>query len=341
MTDTGEKTTRLSGATFSRVVRAGALAVVREQESLNRINVFPVRDADTGANLAATLKAAASRLGSAAPDSVGDAARVAADGALDGARGNSGAIFAQFLHGLASSMERLRNADGLQFAAAAVSGTESAYSALQDPREGTILSVLRAWSHELSRRAQEEDLPELMHSGLVAAREALAATPRQLEVLARSHVVDAGGQGFVYFLEGLIDSFSGHEPAWVPMEAAPHGLPPFSGEHDEIDDRFRFCTEALLTQRGGVPLSREDVMTRVVEIGESLVVAGGESRLRVHIHTNEPKRFLAAVAELGHIERTKIDDMVLQQLACRTSALGLVTDSTDRFCPRTKRSNSA
>ena len=328
MTDTGEKTTRLSGATFSRVVRAGALAVVREQESLNRINVFPVRDADTGANLAATLKAAASRLGSAAPDSVGDAARVAADGALDGARGNSGAIFAQFLHGLASSMERLRNADGLQFAAAAVSGTESAYSALQDPREGTILSVLRAWSHELSRRAQEEDLPELMHSGLVAAREALAATPRQLEVLARSHVVDAGGQGFVYFLEGLIDSFSGHEPAWVPMEAAPHGLPPFSGEHDEIDDRFRFCTEALLTQRGGVPLSREDVMTRVVEIGESLVVAGGENRLRVHIHTNEPKRFLAAVAELGHIERTKIDDMVLQQLACRTSALGLVTDST-------------
>ena len=111
MTETDD-TTRLSGETFSRVVRAGALAVVREQESLNRINVFPVRDADTGANLAATLRAAASRLGSAAPASVGDAARVAADGALDGARGNSGAIFAQFLHGLASSMERLRNVDG-------------------------------------------------------------------------------------------------------------------------------------------------------------------------------------------------------------------------------------
>ena len=294
MTDTIDHTTRLSGEVFSRVVRAGALAVVREQESLNRINVFPVRDADTGANLAATLKAAASRLGSAAPDSVGDAARVAADGALDGARGNSGAIFAQFLHGLASSMERLRHADGTQFAAAAVSGTESAYSALQDPREGTILSVLRAWSHELTRRAHEEDLPELLHSGLVAAREALAATPRQLEVLARSHVVDAGGQGFVFFLEGLIDSLTGNEPAWVPIEAPPHGLPPFSGEHDEIDDRFRFCTEALLTPREGVPLSRDDVMTRVTELGESLVVAGGDARLRVHIHTNEPKRFFAS-----------------------------------------------
>ena len=323
---TGDPTT-LSGETFSRLVRAGALAVVREQEALNRINVFPVRDADTGANLAATLKAAAARLGSAAPDSVGAAARAAADGALDGARGNSGAIFAQFLHGLASSLERLRHADGRQFAEAAESGTRSAYSALQDPQEGTILSVLRAWSHELSRRAHEEDLPELLHSSLAAAREALAATPRQLEVLARSHVVDAGGQGFVFFLEGLIDSLTGNEPAWVPVEAPPHGLPPFSGEHDEIDERFRFCTEALLTPRGA-PLSRDEVMTRVADLGESLVVAGGEARLRVHIHTNAPQRFFATVAELAHIERTKVDDMVLQQLACRTSALGLVTDST-------------
>ena len=328
MTDTIDDTTRLSGAMFSRVVRAGALAVVREQEALNRINVFPVRDADTGANLAATLKAAASRLGSAAPDFVGDAARVAADGALDGARGNSGAIFAQFLHGLAASMERLRQADGPQFAAAAVRGTDSAYSALQDPREGTILSVLRAWSHELSRRAHEEELPELLRGSLVVAREALAATPRQLEVLARSHVVDAGGQGFVFFLEGLIDALTGQEPVWVPIEAPPHGLPPFSGEHEEIDDRFRFCAEALLTPRGDAPLSRDEVMTRVADFGESLVVAGGDTRVRVHIHTNEPRRFFATVAELGHIERTKVDDMVLQQLACRATTLGLVTDST-------------
>lgn len=324
-----DHTTKLSGTGFSRVVRAGALAVVRQQETLNRINVFPVRDADTGANLAATLRAAASRLGSEAPDSVGDAARAAADGALDGARGNSGAIFAQFLHGLASSMERLRMVDGTQFAAAAVSGTESAYSALQEPREGTILSVLRAWSHELSRRAYEEDLPELMHSGLVAAREALAATPRQLEVLARSHVVDAGGQGFVYFLEGLMDSLrGGHEAAWVPSEAPAHGLPPFSEEHDEIDDRYRFCAEALLTPRGESLLSRDAVMTRVAGLGESIVVAGGETRVRVHIHTNEPQRFLAAAAELGEIERSKFDDMVLQQLAGREAAVAIVTDST-------------
>ena len=288
----------LNGPAFSRVLRAGALAVVREQESLNRINVFPVRDADTGANLAATLKAAASRLGGASPDGVGAAARVAADGALDGARGNSGAIFAQFLHGLAGGMERRSHVDGPQFAAAARLGTESAYTALQHPREGTILSVLKAWSRELGRRSGEEDFTEMMHGGLVAAREALADTPRQLEVLARNHVVDAGGQGFVYFLEGIIESLRGRETAWVPVEAPPHGLPPFSLAHDEIDERFRYCTEALLAAREA-PLSRDGVMTAVLGLGESLVVAGGDRRLRVHIHTNEPQRFLATVAAPG------------------------------------------
>jgi dihydroxyacetone kinase-like predicted kinase len=133
----------LDGAVFSRIVRAGALAVMREQEALNRINVFPVRDADTGANLAATLKSAAARLGSVSAREVGRAARAAADGALDGARGNSGAIFAQFLHGLARGLDSHDEANGAQFAAAATSGAESAYLALQEPREGTILSVLR------------------------------------------------------------------------------------------------------------------------------------------------------------------------------------------------------
>ena len=329
MTQGVEIPSSLSGPGFSRAVRAGALAVVREQESLNRINVFPVRDADTGTNLAATLKAAASRLSGAASQGVGVVARAAADGALDGARGNSGAILAQFLHGFAAGMERRQSADGPQFAAAAALGTESAYSALQEPREGTILSVLRAWSQELARRAYEEELPELMRSGLAAAREALAVTPRQLEVLARNRVVDAGGQGFVYFLEGVIDALlGGREVAWAPVPALARGLPPFAAQHEEIDERFRYCTEALLTPRGGATLRRDEVMVSLSGFGESLVVAGGDVRLRLHVHTNEPQRFLAAAAELGVIERTKVDDMVLQQLAGRVAALAIVTDST-------------
>jgi len=319
----------LNGTAFSRVLRAGALAVVREQESLNRINVFPVRDADTGANLAATLKAAAARLGSAAPEDVGTAARVAADGALDGARGNSGAIFAQFLHGLAAAMDEHAAVDVPEFAAAARRGAESAYTALADPREGTILTVLRVWAHELGRRETGEDFLESMHRALQAAREALANTPRQLEVLARSHVVDAGGQGFIYFVEGVVESLrGGREVAWAPSEAPPHGLPPFSDPHEAVDERFRYCSEALVVADDGAEVSRESLTAAVTSLGESLVVAGGGSRLRVHLHTNEPQRFLSTVAGFGKIVQSKVDDMVLQQLAGREASIAIVADST-------------
>jgi uncharacterized protein len=322
----------LDGTIFARLVRAGALAVVREQEELDRINVFPVRDADTGANLAATLKAAAARLGSTVHADVGSAARVAADGALDGARGNSGAIFAQFLHGLAAAMEKRAAVDLREFAAAARRGAESAYSALADPREGTILTVVRAWAHELGRRDDGEDFVDPMYRALQAAREALANTPRQLEVLARSHVVDAGGQGFVYFVEGLLESLrGGHDVAWTPKAATPHGLPPFSDAHDEIDERFRYCTEALVVAREADGIAREDLTAAVRGLGESLVVAGSGERLRVHLHTNEPQLFLSTVAAYGAVTQSKVDDMVLQQLAGREATIAVVTDSTTQL----------
>ncbi len=322
----------LDGTVFSRVLRAGALAVVREQEELNRINVFPVRDADTGANLAATLKAAAARLGSAAHVEVGAAARVAAEGALDGARGNSGAIFAQFLHGLAAAMDKRAAVDVREFAAAARRGAESAYTALAEPREGTILTVVRAWAHELGRRDDGEDFIDSMHRAVQAARDALANTPRQLEVLARSHVVDAGGQGFVYFVEGLLEALrGGHEVAWTPSEAPPHGLPPFSDAHEEVDERFRFCSEALVVADDGREIPRDDLRAAVGTLGESLVVAGGGGRLRVHLHTNEPQLFLSTVAEFGTVAQSKVDDMVLQQLAGREATIAVVSDSTTQL----------
>ena len=139
------------------------------------------------------------------------AARMAADAALIGARGNSGAIFAQFLHGLAEGLHLKHDVVAGEFAQAAAGGVESAYLAVQHPREGTILSVLRAWAAQLAADAERApDFRELMAQALEAARVALAATPLQLQVLARNRVVDAGGQGFVYFLEGMLDPIRGH-----------------------------------------------------------------------------------------------------------------------------------
>jgi uncharacterized protein len=331
---------RLTGRMFTHVVRTGALAVSREQEVLNRINVFPVRDADTGYNLAATLRAAAAKLGDDAPEEVGAATRLAADAALVGARGNSGAIMAQFLHGLAIAASGAVALSTAEFAAAAANGVDAAYAALAEPREGTILSVLRAWARALRQHAPSvTEFPDLLSRGLEGARAALADTPRQLEVLARNHVVDAGGQGFVFFLEGASASFqegglavlataASAASAAVAAEAKVPGdrsLPAGAG-HDP-DDRFRFCTETLVSAESH-GIDRTALTRALMKLGGSLVVAGGGTQLRVHVHTNEPRLALQKIAGFGRLEGTKVDDMLLQQTGARTADIAIVTDST-------------
>jgi len=337
------------GHSFADSLQSGAYAVVKGQATLDRINVFPVADADTGANLAATLTAAAAGLGRTPPAEIGAAARMAADAALVGARGNSGAIFAQFLHGLAEGLHLKRDVAAREFALAAAGGVESAYLAVQNPREGTILSVLRAWAHELAANADRlPDFSELMAHALRAAEAALAATPTQLQVLARNRVVDAGGQGFVYFLEGMLDPLKGRRPGGslvlesLTFPAAYQELTGTSISHPgafvasgpgvgagargaELDERFRFCTEALLK---GEMLQRSTIEQAIGHLGESLVVAGGKTQVRVHLHTNEPEALRIALQSLGTIESFKIDDMVAQQQAAKAATIALVTDST-------------
>jgi uncharacterized protein len=316
----------LTGPRLARALRAGALAVVREQESLNRINVFPVPDADTGTNLAATLRAAAAALTAPHGITVGQTARVAADAALDGARGNSGAILAQFLHGLADAIGSKVVVTTKDFAEAVRRGVDAAYQALQRPVEGTILSVLKEWGARIEEHARSvPDFGELLRRALAPTRVALANTPRQLAVLAKNGVVDAGAQGFVYFLEGVSGFFSDRRLAdWQRAGLSLAQPTPFAAAHADTDFSLRFCSEALLT---GQRLDRKAIAAAVAPLGSSLVVAGGGSRLRVHLHTNEPQRLFTALASFGTIERTKIDDMVLQQLAAREATIALVSDS--------------
>ncbi len=322
----------LDGVTFAAVMQAGTLAVLREQDNLDLINVFPVPDADTGANLAATLSAASARLGDKAPQDLDKALRIAAEGALDGARGNSGAILAQFFHGFAEGAGNRIQVGTREFAAAAVSGMEAAYRALQDPREGTILSVLRAWAQEMTTRAGKvDDFRDLMRGALGSARVALADTPKQLEVLAKNHVVDAGGQGFVYFLEGVGDFLEGALPQnWRQLaaqltEARSHRRGVTSVSRTDVDTTYRYCVEGLVAGRR---LDIDTLKAAVIPLGGSLVIAGGATRMRVHLHTNEPERFLAVLEGCGTVESHKVDDMIEQQLAGRQAVIAVVTDST-------------
>lgn len=292
-----------------RALSAGIAHLFQRREYLNRINVFPVPDGDTGTNMAFTFKTILEAT-AASPDSrVDELMDHVADAALEGARGNSGAIMAQFLHGFreAAVGQRLLTAQSL--ARGAQAGARAAWTAMSSPVPGTLPTVLEDFSENLGQQVSQgvKDIRVLMRHGLERARESLANTPRQLAVLRQAGVVDAGGQGFVDLLDGIwayiengvVDPVVGK---WTDELTAPVGDIDL-GEH-------RFCTECVLE---GADLDRAAVMARLETLdASSLIVAGGRTRVRVHIHVNNPARVFLACEDFGTITRQKADDMKRQ-----------------------------
>ncbi|HQR45985.1 MAG TPA: DegV family protein, partial [Thermoanaerobaculia bacterium] len=316
----------IDGRRLARALLAGARAVSSQREPLNRINVFPVADNDTGSNLAATLDRVAEGVAAAPSPSAEDVARRAADEALLAARGNSGAIFAQFLEGLAEALKGARRIGPEGFGRAVRAAAENARGAMAQPREGTILSVIRDWAGWVERRAGEtHDFAVLLPDSVPVAQEALARTPEQLPVLKRAGVVDAGAQGFVHFLEGVARSL-GRFRRGEPARAA-------SGEVVEARIRearasilFRYCTEVLLSADR---IDREALRRAAAPLGDSLAVAGGARRVRLHLHVNRPEDVFEVARRFGRVEQTKVEDMREQHVGrfARRGRVAVVTDS--------------
>lgn len=316
----------IDGRRLARALLAGARAVAAQREPLNRINVFPVADNDTGSNLAATLDSVAVGVVTAPSPSADEVARKAADEALLAARGNSGAIFAQFLEGLAESLQGVRRIAPERFGRAVRAAAESAKGAMAHPREGTILSVIRDWAGWVEHRSgQTRDFADLVPGSISVAREALARTPDQLPVLKEAGVVDAGAQGFVHFLEGVARSLGRLRRG----EAAQ----PLPGEVVEAKIRearasilFRYCTEVLLTADR---IDRDALRRAAAPLGDSLAVVGGARRVRLHVHVNRPEDVFEAARRFGRVEETKVEDMREQHVGrfARRGRVAVVTDS--------------
>lgn len=323
----------LDGVRLHRALQAGVRRVLAHQEELNRINVFPVADADTGTNLAGTLRAVLDATGGRPNGHAGMLLGVVAESALDGARGNSGAIFAQFLQGLAEPLRGAGQVLPAQFARAVSEGSQSAREALAEPREGTILTVISAFAEELAGRIAEgaADFLELMEHGLARAREALARTEHQLAQLERAGVVDAGALGFVEFLEGIREFMRGGSlrdqaaAAPEPAERAAAGPAECAGHGDE-PPAFRFCTECMVS---GDRVDRQGLRAALGGLdGDSLVIAGTTGKVRVHCHVDNPAEVFLACEHFGQVTRQKADDMWRQQVAARArQAVAVVTDS--------------
>ena len=194
----------IDGIRLYRSITAGLRRVVSRQEYLNKINVFPVPDGDTGTNMAYTLTSIEDGIQNNAYSDIKKMSMKIADSALDGARGNSGAILAQFFVGFADGIKDVKKLNSAEFSQAIAHAKNYSYDALTKPREGTILSVIGGWSESLETSSKiSNDFLSILSTGLIAAQKALDNTPNQLEVLAKAGVLDAGAQGFVDMLSGI------------------------------------------------------------------------------------------------------------------------------------------
>ncbi len=320
----------ITGDQLATGLRSGIHRVIEEQELLNRINVFPVPDGDTGTNLTLSLSAVLGILKSPAHSGVGSLLTQMADALLDGARGNSGAIVAQFFQGMSDAVGDQVELSLASFAKAVRSGSDYAHDALAEPREGTILTVIAAFAGSLSDSRLGSDirnLGEQLEHSIAVAQQALLDTQGQLEVLRKAGVVDAGAKGFVVLIEGVTD-YLRHgkfcdEPA-LNLHVEGSEIEDVAGE--ESDLQYRFCTECIVT---GADINRRKLREGLSGLGNSLVLAGSKEKAKIHIHVNDPEAVFELAKKFGELKGEKADDMQRQQHSThgQKRKFAVITDS--------------
>jgi len=309
-----------------RVLVQSALSSLEASRArIDDLNVYPVPDGDTGTNLTLTVRAVADAL---EESEAGDRAALAHEvtrAALMGARGNSGVILSQIVRGAATVLAESANGVEPKLAARALRGaSDAAYSAVRRPVEGTMLSVVRELAEEAETRAGDvAPLGELLIGLVRRGEEAVARTPEQLEVLREAGVVDAGGAGLVELLRGVAAAVAG-----VPVPEAPV----VATERAGIDaihlepSRYRYCTVFVVE---GEALDRDTLEAQLERLGDSLLVVGDESALKVHVHTDDPGAALSLGTAAGVIEGIEIANMQEQQEQ-RDRRLSVVPDPVER-----------
>ena len=309
--------TSLSGSDLRAMFATATAWLERHVESLNAINVFPVPDGDTGTNMYLTLRSTLEEAYRSDGDRAETMLAAMAKGALMGARGNSGVILSQIIRGLARAARELQRMDAVGLAEGLREGAASAYTAVSQPREGTILTVAREAAEAAEAEAHRDgrDVLAVMTTAAAAARESVARTPTLLPVLAEAGVVDAGGQGFYVMLEGWLRYLRGEEeeaPVGAPVgrdELERDWLTVTSQMHTMGQATYGYCTELLLA---GESLPVDDVRARMLELGDSVLVVGDETLVRVHLHTDDPGAALSHCTTFGRLNQVKVDNIEAQ-----------------------------
>ncbi|MFP4206110.1 MAG: DAK2 domain-containing protein [Spirochaetota bacterium] len=317
----------IDGRRLKRALIVGGQRLLAYTDQLNRINVFPVADSDTGTNMAGTIVAVLHGLSTTDDRSVAVTTRVAADAALMGARGNSGAILAQFFYGLAEEFHDAITVSSRAFAKGIGNAVGYAYEALSSPKEGTILTVLRSWGHSLAEHSMKSsDFLHVFTESFYAAKQALEHTTEKLPSLRRAGVVDAGALGFVHIIEGIhlfITRGRLREADELP-ELAEFSEPTVTAIDAQIDTRY--CTECLVAGTD-IPLAK--LRKELEPLGNSLIVAGSREKVRIHVHTDTPEAVFEHAGTYGEVIGPKADDMTKQFETAHTAhgEVAIVVDS--------------
>ncbi|MCH4888453.1 DegV family EDD domain-containing protein [Acidaminobacter sp. JC074] len=274
----------------------GAKEVMNHKTQLNKINVFPVADGDTGSNLYSTMQSIITH--SEEKSTLKLTLKSVAEAALVGARGNSGIIFAQYFQGFSEGIDE-DEMNEKNLLDASFNGLNYAYDAVEVPVEGTILTIMRVF-HDALRDYDFDSFEQSLENAYHHVLHAVEKTTEQLKVLKKASVVDSGARGFQMFLKGFIKGLKG-ELVLVEEESVPE----IQAVHED-DFNYRYCTEALIKTK------EEHLKDLIGYLGDSLIVAGNDHTKRVHIHTDEPSRVFDILSKTGTILEQKVDDMKLQ-----------------------------
>jgi DAK2 domain fusion protein YloV len=304
------------GQDLKKAILAGAAWLEEHRDAINALNVFPVPDGDTGSNMSATLRSAVRNIVNSEETSASVVANKIARDALLGARGNSGVILSQTLRGLALGLANKNTFSAADLADAFQEASNLAYRAVIKPVEGTILTVVREVAGAARESAENgDDLVGLMQATVNTARQAVASTPDLLPALKQAGVVDAGGQGFYTFLEGIL-RYIRNEAGVVAEDVTTHretNLEPVKKGRVKVEEEFGYEVVFLLQ---GEKLDVENIRQTIIDMGGvSTVVAGDDKMLKVHTHTATPGKVLDYGVSLGSLLDINIENLQAQSLS--------------------------
>ncbi len=303
----------LSGQTLREMFSAATSWLEKSYTDIDALNVFPVPDGDTGTNMLLTMRSTLEEAYRAPDHSAAAVAEAMARGALMGARGNSGVILSQIWRGLAQGLVDKDTITAVDLALAFQQSASAAYKGISNPVEGTILTVIREIAEAVQQHVSggTTNVLSVLEQAVSAAGESVANTPRLLQVLKEAGVVDAGGQGLYTILEGALQYLSGEveqapfrKPHIIVSELAPGTRLPQAVAADE--EPYGYCTEFLLK---GEKLDPDRIRKQLEKEGESLIVVGDNSAIRIHIHTLDPGKVIRFATKMGTVHQASMRNM--------------------------------